>query len=80
MLKFQDLAHAAHWHAPVHAHQFTKLHEHEHEMHDEMATDIFHQADIDGSGTVSADGFCDKTLCLLGPPCTHELPASHMWL
>ena len=69
VLKFHDLAHAAHWHAPVHAHQFTKLHEHEHEMHDEMHLTchadmpepseeeyMFHMADYDGSGTLSAEG------------------------
>ena len=63
MLKFHDLAHAAHWHAPVHAHQFTKLQEcdmHEPEMPSEE--DMFHMADFDGSGTVSAEGLCGR-LC-----------------
>ena len=57
VLKFHDLAHAAHWHAPVHAHQFTKLQEcdmHEPEMPSEE--DMFHMADYDGSGTLSAEG------------------------
>ena len=54
MLKFQDLAHAAHWHAPVHAHQFTKLQECD--MDEHSPEDYFHMADFNGSGTITADG------------------------
>ena len=53
-LKFHDLAHAAHWHMPVHAHQLTQLHC---DMDEGPSLeDIFHMADFDGSGTLSVDG------------------------
>ena len=53
-MKFHDLAHAAHWHAPGHAHQFTKLEGDEGPSEE----DFFNAVDANGSGTIDADGLC----------------------
>ena len=58
VLKFHDLAHAAHWHAPGHAHQFTKLEGDEGAEGPPDLQQFFDMVDANSSGTIDADGLC----------------------